>query len=225
MSKNLQKLGERFITNPNDKSFKELFNYLNPKLKKIFSYKLFFDVSSLNDCRDLYIEDLVNETFLKLLLNYDKYDAKWNFSTWIYTIAKNEFLIWRKKTLKEYKLKKKIICQSDRIHKTFKSSNEEIVKDNEKSYIINYSDSPLSNIIYLENECFKNNLIKLIYKEINNLPDRYKNILFDRECKNMQYEDLAEKYDIPMQTIKNRIRLGRIKIKTKLEKYYIDILD
>jgi len=38
----------------------------------------------------------------------------------------------------------------------------------------------------------------------------YKNILVDRIVNEMKYEDLADKYKLPLQTIKNRIRRGRL---------------
>ena len=38
----------------------------------------------------------------------------------------------------------------------------------------------------------------------------YKNILVDRIVNEMKYEDLADKYNLPLQTIKNRIRRGRL---------------
>jgi DNA-directed RNA polymerase specialized sigma24 family protein len=38
----------------------------------------------------------------------------------------------------------------------------------------------------------------------------YKNILVDRIINEMKYEDLADKYKLPLQTIKNRIRRGRL---------------
>jgi RNA polymerase sigma-70 factor (ECF subfamily) len=33
------------------------------------------------------VEDLVQETFLKAFRNIGRYDARWKFSTWLYTIA------------------------------------------------------------------------------------------------------------------------------------------
>jgi RNA polymerase sigma-70 factor (ECF subfamily) len=33
------------------------------------------------------IEDIVQETFLRAYRNIDRYDARWKFSTWLYTVA------------------------------------------------------------------------------------------------------------------------------------------
>jgi DNA-directed RNA polymerase specialized sigma24 family protein len=37
----------------------------------------------------------------------------------------------------------------------------------------------------------------------------YRGILEDRLLNNMKYEDIASKYELPLQTVKNRIRRGK----------------
>jgi len=37
----------------------------------------------------------------------------------------------------------------------------------------------------------------------------YKEIIEDRLLNNMKYEDIAAKHDLPLQTVKNRIRRGK----------------
>ena len=39
--------------------------------------------------------------------------------------------------------------------------------------------------------------------------DWYKEIIEDRLLNNMKYEDIAAKHNLPLQTIKNRIRRGK----------------
>ena len=53
------------------------------------------------------------------------------------------------------------------------------------------------------------NQYESVLKSINNLKPTYKNILEDRLLNNMKYQDLADKYQLPLQTIKNRIRRGK----------------
>ena len=45
--------------------------------------------------------------------------------------------------------------------------------------------------------------------EINNLKEIYKDILVDRLLNKMKYHDISEKYNLPLQTVKNRIRRGK----------------
>jgi DNA-directed RNA polymerase specialized sigma24 family protein len=44
---------------------------------------------------------------------------------------------------------------------------------------------------------------------IDALKDMYKGILVDRLINEMKYEDIAQKHNLPLQTIKNRIRRGK----------------
>ena len=53
------------------------------------------------------------------------------------------------------------------------------------------------------------NRYEMALKGIENLKPMYKGILEDRLLNNMKYEDIAKKYDLPLQTIKNRIRRGK----------------
>ena len=47
---------------------------------------------------------------------------------------------------------------------------------------------------------------------INGLKPMYKGIMEDRLIKNMKYEDIAEKHKESLQTVKNRIRRGKMLI-------------
>jgi DNA-directed RNA polymerase specialized sigma24 family protein len=46
-------------------------------------------------------------------------------------------------------------------------------------------------------------------KAIDSLKEMYKGIVVDRLINDMKYEDIAEKHNLPLQTIKNRIRRGK----------------
>ena len=233
MKEDLQDLAENFINEPTDENFTELFKFLSPKLKKIFMYKMFFEQSLINTVSDelktCSVDDIIQETFLKLLLNYQKYDGRAKFSTWMYTIAKNEFLIWKKKTIKNHHLKRKVLCQSDRIHRSYSNLEEKIEKISIDSLapqqiVAQYTvENPLTKLIFVEDECCKTKLLSLVYEEIYSLPKKYKDIVYDREIEGLPYETLACKYNVPMQTIKNRIRLGRKKISDKLGQEYVSL--
>jgi DNA-directed RNA polymerase specialized sigma24 family protein len=53
------------------------------------------------------------------------------------------------------------------------------------------------------------NRYELALNNINDLKPMYKEIIEDRLLNDMKYEDIAEKYNLPLQTIKNRIRRGK----------------
>jgi DNA-directed RNA polymerase specialized sigma24 family protein len=49
-----------------------------------------------------------------------------------------------------------------------------------------------------------------------NLKPMYKDIMEDRLIKNMKYEDIAQKHKVNLQTVKNRIRRGKMLIAEKI---------
>jgi DNA-directed RNA polymerase specialized sigma24 family protein len=62
---------------------------------------------------------------------------------------------------------------------------------------------------YIDEDNQINNQYALALECIKNLKPMYREIVEDRLINNMKYEDIAEKYDLPLQTIKNRIRRGK----------------
>ena len=60
------------------------------------------------------------------------------------------------------------------------------------------------------------NQYESVLHNINSLKPMYKGILEDRLLNNMKYEDIADKYELPLQTIKNRIRRGKAIIATSV---------
>jgi len=51
---------------------------------------------------------------------------------------------------------------------------------------------------------------------IQGLKEMYRDIIVDRLINNMKYDDIAEKHNISLQTVKNRIRRGKAIIAEKI---------
>lgn len=66
-----------------DHAFEYLFNRYREAI-----YRLFVQRLGRTDDAD----DLLQETFIKVFLNLDKYDTAFTFGQWIYTIARNTFI-------------------------------------------------------------------------------------------------------------------------------------
>ncbi len=45
----------------------------------------------------VYIDDLMQDTFIKVYVNIHRYDSKYTFGQWIYTIARNTFVDYCRK--------------------------------------------------------------------------------------------------------------------------------
>ena len=72
--------------------------------------------------------------------------------------------------------------------------------------------------MYLEEDSYLQKQYESALESIKNLQPLYQTILEDRLLNNMKYEDIAAKHDLPLQTIKNRIRRGKTLIAEGMSK-------
>lgn len=185
----IQDLVECYLRNPSDVVFKRLYTLLEPGLKN-FIKKYITDADLINE--------IFSDTMLRVMENILEYNATWNFTTWVYTIAKNQ-------ALQELKRQHRNISISGH-----NQQGEPI--DVHKLEILNPEDyvdtlDSLKNLdLYEKKTTF---LINLILMEIKELKPIYRDILWDLEINQFTYGDLADKYHLPMSTVQSRIFIGR----------------
>jgi len=125
-------------------------------------------------------KDLLQETILKALNNEDKYVENTNFKGWILTIMRNIFINNYRKVV----------------------SNQTIIDRTENLYHLNLpQDSGLDTPEGSVN-------VQDITRAINNL-DKDMKEPFSMLIAGYKYDEIAEKLDVPLGTIKNRIFLAR----------------
>lgn len=135
-----------------------------------------------------YVEDLVQETLLKVWNNLDSYDSKYSMSTWVYTIGFN--------TLKNY----------------FKSKSKESVSycaeifDNESTEDLN---NPESIMIAAEQE-------DKYHDTLQSLEKNFLDVYVMKEIDNLSYKDISDQLGIPEGTAKSRLKRARDHIKQEL---------
>lgn len=210
-NKGLQELGQDFFDLRTEESFTEVYRILHPRLKRFVMGYLKSPQFSQDD-----IDDCVSNSLTKVYLNIHQYNSYWNFSTWSYTIAKNEAL---KKIAKAKKLKETPMMMLDRWGGSTDSKSmgewdvSKILKECIDDYIYNPN---YDNVDFDHSE----NMTKLILQEIQGLNPKYKDILWDREVNEMSYLDLAKKYDLNLNTLKVYIHKGRKILQKRLKKVY-----
>lgn len=211
-NKSLQELGEIFFNDNTEKNFTDVYYMLAPRLTRFVAGYLKQPQFTQDD-----IDDCVSNSMTKIYLNIHQYNSYWNFSTWSYTIAKNEAL---KKISRSKKLKESSLSSLDRSGNSggdmFFNGEwnvSKILKECVDDYIYrpNYD-----NIDFDHSE----NLTKMILDEIKNLNPKYKEIIWDREVNEMSYIDLANKYDLNLNTLKVYIHKGRKILQKRLKKVY-----
>jgi RNA polymerase sigma-70 factor (ECF subfamily) len=141
-------------------------------------------------------EDIVQETFLRLYKNLDRFDETLKFSTWIYRIATN-------------------LC-IDRLRKRKASySLDADIGDGESAD--GYSMLP-SNEMSPENQVLLSESQELIRKAIDTLPEKYKSVIILRYLQDLSLQEIGDVLHMPVTTVKTRVHRGREYLRRKLEK-------
>jgi RNA polymerase sigma-70 factor (ECF subfamily) len=133
-------------------------------------------------------KDLLQETTLKVLNNQDKFVENTNFKGWVLTIMRNIFI-------NDYR---KMVNSQTIVDKTENLYHLNLPHDLD----ISDSESALS--------------VQDITKAINNL-DKSMKEPFSMLIAGYKYDEIAEKLDLPLGTVKNRIFLARKTLQTNLK--------
>ena len=148
-----------------------------------------------NDC-----QDLVQETFLRVHKSKHSYERIAKFSTWMYTIAIN---------LAKSLYKKKKRMQLTSIHKD---------DSNPDSFEMTLEDRN----ILPDEELHQKFSMEALQYALDSLPEDFRKMVVLRDIEQLSYDEISEKLDVPMGTVKSRINRGRAQISHKI-KNYVDI--
>ena len=189
-----RELTENFIQTRSEQSFTTLYNRIKPGLTTY--------VNKIIKDSDI-AEDIAVNTLTKMWTKIDQYDPKYQITTWLYRIAFNESL--------GYISKQKRKSSLDQL------SEFGVEVNNSNSTYVSLSDAyqeyeQMTEQDYIEEE---EDLIEAYGKALQaiaDLKDMYRDILTDRLINEMKYDEIAEKHNISLQTVKNRIRRGKMLI-------------
>ncbi len=189
MDKNELKRGEELEILFQEKTGKKFSYHFTKYRDKLIWYLMKISNDSVE------AEEIADESFVKAFYEIDKYDNdKSQFSTWLFTIARNIMI---------HKIKAKA---------RFKSLDEE------------YEGSTIADFLYAEDDPFVNEKesvfsekIKMIKNEIANLPEKYSSVLFMREMDGLSYDEISEYLELNLNTVKSQIRQGRALLVKNLE--------
>jgi len=190
-NKSYRELSENFFTTRSERDYVELYNKVKPGLRSYI-----YNVVKDNNAAD----DILVNTLTKLWTKIDQYDPQYQITTWLYRIAFNECLGYIRKRNRSYSID------------GMREFGVEITESNKLSYnaqdlLIEYHQ--MSEQDYLEEDSYLQKQYESALESIKNLQPLYQTILEDRLLNNMKYEDIADKHNLPLQTIKNRIRRGK----------------
>lgn len=169
---------EKIFRERTGKDFSSLYTKYYPKL-------VYFTAKITNDPQKA--EDISTDSFMAAFEKIEKYEKeKSQFSTWLFTIAKNLAL----QDLKNEKKTMSLDIELDDEGTTMKDFIQEDEGDN----------------FMHEIHAKKADIMK---KHIQNLKSPYRDVIEMRELKRMSYKDISDKLNLNLSTVKSQIRNGR----------------
>ena len=169
---------EKIFKERTGKDFATLYQKYYPKL-------IYFTSRICNDVQKA--EDISTDSFMIALEKIEMYQKeKSQFSTWLFTIAKNL-------SLQDKKLENRNISL-------------DIEFDDEGTTLKDFIQETESNEAVYDVFAQKADVMK---KHISELKEPYKTVIMMREIERMQYKDIADKLNKNLSTVKSQIRNGR----------------
>lgn len=138
--------------------------------------------------------DLYQETAYRAMANRDKFKAGTNHKAWLFTIMKNIFINNYRKKVK----------------------NKVINDPTENLYYLN------SGSHAIDNKGEEQMLIKELQVMIDQLDDVIR-VPFLMHYEGYKYQEIAEKFNLPLGTVKSRIFFARRELKEKIKNRYANI--
>ncbi|MTI68975.1 MAG: sigma-70 family RNA polymerase sigma factor [Firmicutes bacterium] len=139
-------------------------------------------------------QDLSQEIFIKIYNQIDKFKFKSKVSTWIYRVATNTCLDWKKK-------KRPNVIEWENIT----TGENEALNDNIQM------DLPLEKLLKEEYQ-------DRIHNIISNMKDMYKTVIIMYHFNEMSYGEIANVLDVPQKTVETRLYRARRNLKDELKK-------
>jgi RNA polymerase sigma-70 factor (ECF subfamily) len=140
--------------------------------------------------------DLAQEIFVKVFLALDRYDSKYQFSTWLFRIAQNSAIdALRKKSVMEVPISRQ--------------ADDENPNDRE------FADGGVSPYRAMSNK----QLGAAIDLAVKKLPADYRELIQLRHFAELSYEEIATMKKLPLGTVKNKLFRARNLLKDALDHY------
>lgn len=133
------------------------------------------------------VEDLVQEALVKAFNNLESYNSSYAFSTWLYRITTNHTI--------DYLRKKKL--QTTSIDKPIKT------RDGELSFELPDDNAATDRSI------IRKQRKKIINVAIENLPEKYRQVIEMRHIEELSYQEISDQLDLPLGTVKAHIFRAR----------------
>lgn len=191
----LQELGLAFFNSRSEGDFNKLYYRMKPSINYYLR-----DILPASDDR----EEALANTFAKVWSKIHMYDPYWNFSTWIYRIARNEALLMHRHKRRNY---------------SYEGMEERGVNMEAKSPVV---------MPRIDVESVNLDAVDMLHDfavdEISNLPELYRIVMEKREIEKKKYEDISTELGWKQNTVRTRIRKGRELLRKSLSEKYPELV-
>ena len=138
-------------------------------------------------------EDVVQETMIKLYTHASYYKNIAKFSTWIYTIAKNNALT--------------------ELRKNKRKKTDSLWTNEGKPIDIETKGESLEKTVHNQIA------VEELNKYLDEIPENFRVAVVLRDFQELSYEEISKILEIPIGTIKSRINRGRIQLSEKMKHF------
>jgi RNA polymerase sigma-70 factor (ECF subfamily) len=191
----LQELGLAFFNSRSEGDFNKLYYRMKPSINYYLR-----DILPASDDR----EEALANTFAKVWSKIHMYDPYWNFSTWIYRIARNEALLMHRHKRRNY---------------SYEGMEERGVNMEAKSPVV---------MPRIDTDSVNLDAVDMLHDfavdEISNLPELYRIVMEKREIEKKKYEDISTELGWKQNTVRTRIRKGRELLRKSLSEKYPELV-
>jgi RNA polymerase sigma-70 factor (ECF subfamily) len=191
----LQELGLAFFNSRSEGDFNKLYYRMKPSINYYLR-----DILPASDDR----EEALANTFAKVWSKIHMYDPYWNFSTWIYRIARNEALLMHRHKRRNY---------------SYEGMEERGVNMEAKSPVV---------MPRIDMDSVNLDAVDMLHDfavdEISNLPELYRIVMEKREIEKKKYEDISTELGWKQNTVRTRIRKGRELLRKSLSEKYPELV-
>lgn len=156
------------------------------RLMEKYQRALYFHVLKMVKDKEQ-VDDLVQESFVKAFDNLESYNTNYAFSTWLYRITTNHTI--------DYLRKKKLNTLSI----------DEPVKTKEGDMEVQLPDDSFET----DREILRKQRKQIIQKAIDDLPEKYRQVIEMRHMEEKSYQEISELLDLPLGTVKAHIFRAR----------------
>ena len=144
-------------------------------------------------------EDVMQETFLRLIKGADNYEKQAKFTTWMYTIARNLCVDAARRGK----------------HRKAASLDAPIGEDEGATLLDMVSDGAVG----ADGKAIQRELAIRMKQAIESLPDEQREIFLLREVSDLQFNEIAQVVGVSENTVKSRMRYALEKLREALEEY------